>query len=157
MMPVLTVTETTLTVHSHRFPEVHPAAWRAVIGWVEFHGMDPYRIPMCQTIVRNVKARCVEYDEIQVDEAGRRRIVGPPSDAELVIERVRAQGETPPLPWPAELLERVDVESCVTGELLAQLCRTCDAQLPPRWVSTLDPPTIAELNPDLAIVVPRIR
>lgn len=104
---VLTVTETVLIVHSQQFPQVYPAAWEAVIEWVRVHGIDPQRVPMCSMILRNVEACRVEYDEIQVDEAGRRRTVGPPSDAELVIERVRAQGETPPLPWPAELLEVV--------------------------------------------------
>lgn len=105
-MPVVTVTQTALTVHTTGFPEVHPAAWRSMLGWCEFHGIDPYRVPMCQTIVRNVEARCVEYDLYQLDEARVRRAMLAGAD-EPLVKRVRAQGETEPLPWPAEVLELV--------------------------------------------------
>lgn len=47
---------------------------------------------------------------------------------------------------PCNHLERVDVESCVTGELVAQLCLTCDTQLPARFASRFDPPTTTEIN-----------
>lgn len=102
--PVVTVTETVLTVHSNQFPQVYPAAHRVMLAWCEFHGIDPYRVPMCSTIVRNIGGRCVEYDVYQVDEAGVRKALRE-GDTEPMVERVRAQGETPPLPWPAEVLE----------------------------------------------------
>ena len=102
--PIVTVTETTLTVHSTWFFVEHPAAHRAVVAWCEFHGIDPYRVPMCSTLIRNLEARCVEHDLYDADEAGVRKALQG-GDPEPAVSRVRAQGETAPLPWPPEVLE----------------------------------------------------
>lgn len=48
-------------------------------------------------------------------------------------------------------LDVVPVESVVTGELVAHLCLTCDAQLPAEWHPERLPPALP-LLPDPTIV-----
>lgn len=52
--------------------------------------------------------------------------------------------------------EVVDVSSCVTGEILARLCTTCDEQLPPPG-APVDPEAFIRqfYDPDLTAKVPR--
>lgn len=103
--PAFTVTDTELTIHAQDFPLLAHDAWRALCEWAEFHDIDPKRVPMCSTIVRNVEACRVEYDQFEVDERGRPVSAWP--DDEVLRRRVCSQGEAPPLPWPAALLEAV--------------------------------------------------
>jgi hypothetical protein len=100
--PAFTVTDTELTIHTSDFPQLAHDAWRALCEWALFHDIDPKRVPMCSTIVRNVEGCRVEYDQIEVDERGR-KVVG--ADDEVMRRRVCSQGEAPPLPWPTVLLE----------------------------------------------------
>lgn len=102
--PIFTVTGTEVTIHSQDFPEHHVEAWTALLEWCEFHDIDPKRVPMLSTITRNVDGCRVEYDQLLVNERGA-KILGP--DGKIQWRRVHAQGETQPLPWPAELLEAV--------------------------------------------------
>jgi hypothetical protein len=104
-LPLVIVTEHELRVHSQRFPELETKAWQALLEWCQFHGIDPIRVPMCSSIVRNVEHCRVEYDEIQLGEDG--KPVPVPGCDRYVVRRVVAQGEAPPLPWPAELLQVV--------------------------------------------------
>lgn len=101
--PCVEVTDTTVTVTSYRFPEVHHAAWKSLVEWCEFHGIDPYRIPMLQTLTRNVERRRVEFTEYVLDEKGVRLALAA-GTPEPELRRRTSQGETPPMPWPAEVL-----------------------------------------------------
>lgn len=42
--------------------------------------------------------------------------------------------------------DRVPVEAAITGEIVAQLCTSCDAQLPADWAPSYAAPTVTELN-----------
>lgn len=87
------------------FQEVHPEAWRALMAWCEFHGIDPKDVPAAGVIHRDVDARCVRYARFVRDEAGKRvPVTGPLSNLlTCELEDAVAQGETPPLPWPPEV------------------------------------------------------
>lgn len=98
----VTLTETTCTVHDHMFALRHRAAWEALLAWAEFHGLPVGDVPMVGTLTRHVRERCVEYTAIVRDEHGHPTYHAGWADGVLTEQR-RAQGETPPLPWPAEL------------------------------------------------------
>lgn len=82
-------------------PETAPREWEAICEWCQFHDMDPKRMPIRNQIVRGVRRRLVEYDEIVYD-ANDRMVV---ERDEIVTRRAVSQGEGPPLPFPALLFE----------------------------------------------------
>lgn len=102
------VSDTTLVIRGEIVVD-HPAH-QALLEWCRTHGMDPEQMPADQVIRRDV-ARCrVEYDRFVLDREGHRQLcrhaLANGEDLESVHfarERVHAQGETPPLPFPAEL------------------------------------------------------
>lgn len=93
--------DTSLTTFAGMAERTH-AEWKALLDWCKLHGLDPMRMPACQTIVRNLERCRVEYDEAVLDERGRGQF--DPDTHELVRRRVHVQGETPPVPFPAVTL-----------------------------------------------------
>lgn len=98
----VTLTERSCTIHSHEFPLRHRAAWRALLEWCEFHGIPIAGVPLLGTLTRHPEACAVEYTHMLRDSQGFRSYDNSDPTG-LATEQLRAQGETPPLPWPAEL------------------------------------------------------
>lgn len=77
--------------------------WRALCGWLEFHRIDPKRIPAGTRISRDECGRCIRYVRVVDDEHGRPR-QHDLDDAywagRYVVEATVEQGEAPPLPYP---------------------------------------------------------
>jgi hypothetical protein len=90
---------TSLTVDGPLLAESDPMGHFALCEWCVTHGLDPHQMPGRQTIERDVERCRVVYDLVVNDpHAGR-----PSRDEDVVVRRVHAQGETPPLPWPSIL------------------------------------------------------
>ena len=99
-------TETQLDLH-HGFANRSPAAWRAVRGWCEFHGIDPQRVPVPSAINRDIEHCRIWYARIVVDEHGK-PVLNPSSGHGFKTEITSVQGEVPPLPFPPELWRTVE-------------------------------------------------
>lgn len=91
--------------------------WRALIEWLEFHGIDPRKIPAGTRISRDDCGRCIRYVAIlEDDRTGTQRHTGPP-DFRWETAPAIEQGEAPPLPYPdlvaAALLRPVHIANTV--------------------------------------------
>jgi hypothetical protein len=76
--------------------------WTALMDWLEFHGIDPHRIPAGSRVSRDACNRCIRYVAIVVDHAGKPVPVPDPVTRRWVFETLPAveQGEAAPLPYP---------------------------------------------------------
>lgn len=91
----------TLTVDAFYLP---PDVRNDLLGWMDFHGIEPMTVPRECVIVRDEDRRAIEYTQFVYDPPTSRSI------AHLVIKGCEArehtviqQGETLPLPFPASL------------------------------------------------------
>lgn len=107
-LPVFTlVDETKLTIHSTRFFEACTREWEALLDWCRLHGLDPERMPSAGQVIERDLVRCrVVYDEyvMTADDVQHRRKHWKLYDGEPLRQRVHAQGETPPMPFPDVIL-----------------------------------------------------
>lgn len=110
LQPGVMCTETALYVVNWSVLAATPLR-EALQEWLRFHGIDPEDVvahhPGGEAIlVRNVEERCVEYLVFLRDRDGHRFVYpnpdGTSSDLAAMAAR-RAQGETPPMPWPPEV------------------------------------------------------
>lgn len=88
---------------TNAFPDQHPDAWLAMLDWCKVHGLDPEAMPCTNMIVRNVERCRIEYTEF-VGGADRAQWLFRRGGDEPEVRRVHAQGETPPAPFPPEVL-----------------------------------------------------
>lgn len=91
--PVAHVTDTYFAVYDYDAFIVDVPAWEAIKDWCKRHGLDPEDVSSGGPIHRDVEGCRVVY-------VGR-------AEGEIEGNHVWAtcvkQGETPPMPWPAEL------------------------------------------------------
>lgn len=79
---------------------------QAVCEWARQHGLDPDQMPMLALIVRDVDRCQVRCAYFELDDQDRRVVLRANDDGGCDFRRVPhvAQGETPPMPWPDEVL-----------------------------------------------------
>jgi len=70
--------------------------WKALIEWLEFHGVDPYLVPAGSLVDRDGSQRCIRYTSLVVDEQLGVTVV----DLDLRTRPMVEQGEAAPLPYP---------------------------------------------------------
>jgi hypothetical protein len=95
---VATVTDTTF--HVHLAGSVPPTVARAMGEWCMRHGIDPALVPQTSPIVRDPAGCRITYHELRQTPRGMEAVVGDMVMAAPVI----MQGETPPAPFPPEVL-----------------------------------------------------
>lgn len=77
----------------------------ALCEWLRFHGLDPDNVTY-DPIVRDVEACRVRATVFLRDRTGHRFLVDR-NDFDSIAQAYQyAQGEAPPLPWPAEVWPR---------------------------------------------------
>lgn len=94
------LTDTQLVTYRH-IPERDPRAHQALLDWLALHGLDPHRMPVENLIVRNLEACRIEYTEFVWDDERDRAALD--AGGQPIVRRAYAQGETPPMPFPADL------------------------------------------------------
>lgn len=75
--------------------------WVALLDWLRFHGINPYRVLAGTRISRDACNRCIRYTRIVDGPDGQPLIV----DGEVVAQETVEQGEAAPLPYPPEVQE----------------------------------------------------
>jgi hypothetical protein len=74
--------------------------WKALLGWLEFHGVDPRLIPAKTRVSRDACNRCIRYVGLVLDAEGRKQAADIDAPFAWVTAPMIEQGEAPPLPYP---------------------------------------------------------
>lgn len=86
---------------------IHPDAARvALCAWAERHTIDPRTIAADSPILRDEERCRIRYTTFVLDDGGN-RVRG--DDGRVVRALAVVQGETPPEPWPDEVLALAEV------------------------------------------------
>lgn len=104
-MPVASCTETMFVLHDwDSFFHLDQPAWKAMNAWCERHGIDPMEVLAHGPVRRDVE-RCRVVYVGRVGDGPHPEHDGPDDFAEFPPgwSTCYRQGETPPMPWPAEL------------------------------------------------------
>jgi hypothetical protein len=80
--------------------DFHTPEWKALLEWLEFHGIDPKSIPAGTRVSRDGRNRCIRYVGIVVDEHGKQQRLDEEDGYRFVTMPMVEQGEAPPLPYP---------------------------------------------------------